>query len=174
MATDRSPQKTFEILRGSIRIPAEVRLHLKAGHKNAKEPENQSIRNGTQASLLHFEPVKPFLDDLKAELGRMLRRNVEYTGVWTISMKQGGYHVEHIHPKGWRSGVCYIEVPDSASGFLRLGFNMERIIVPQAGNIVVFPSWLPHGTTEYRGEKHRLTIAFDLKEAHAPEIPVVG
>lgn len=165
-----------EIRIGHIEIPNEVRVCLKWMHKHAKEPEGQSVRGGTQVNLSRsdLKVIREFLRRLKQAIGFLLPDPFEFEGVWSIGLKAGGRHVPHNHPKGWMSGVCYIEIPDASSGLLQLGLTMEKVIKPRAGNIVLFPSWLPHGTTLYQGSTPRLSVAFDLRKTDATAIPMVG
>lgn len=160
---------------GYIDIPAELRILLKWYHQKATEPKEQSIRGGTQFSLMNsdLKVIKSFLRRLTIELERLIPGNFEIAGVWSTSIQTGGRHIPHVHPKGWKSGVCYIDVPQTTSGLLKLGFRLEQTVVPQAGKIVLFPSWLPHATTEYMGETPRISVAFDLKVSDEAKIPLV-
>lgn len=156
------------VLLDRIVVPDELRLWLKALHKFGHVPQDQSIRNGTQINLSKTDNVaiRSFLSALQKSIFDLIKTPSEYAGVWSIRMNQGGFHVPHNHPKGWMSGVVYIEIPDRESGHLQVGTNLERTIIPEVGRIVLFPSWLPHGTTVYEGSHPRLTIAFDLHEIH--------
>lgn len=42
-------------------------------------------------------------------------------------------------------------------------FTREIENKPKCGEMILFPSWLPHGVREYRGKSKRITIAFNLK-----------
>ena len=41
-------------------------------------------------------------------------------------------------------------------------FSREIDNIPKLGEVLLFPSWLPHGVREYRGIGERITIAFNL------------
>lgn len=135
-------------------------------HKHAKEPENQSIRGGTQVSLkgVRLKELRVFLDHLERTI-KDVHPGTKMDGIWSISMSKHGQHVPHVHPKGEYSGVCYVEIPDKASGILQIGRSLEINVTPEVGKIVTFPSWMPHGTTIYQGEHPRLSIAFDMVKA---------
>jgi len=95
---------------------------------------------------------------------------------WSISVKAGGHHAAHIHPEGCLSGVYYVETPggeDSADlgglEFGRPGFAAPlpadpptRVILPRPGNLVLFPSYLWHGTQTFEAPGNRTTVAFDV------------
>ena len=41
----------------------------------------------------------------------------------------------------------------------------SEVIVPKAGNLVMFPSWLSHGVRPYHGDDVRISIALNLTPA---------
>jgi hypothetical protein len=53
-------------------------------------------------------------------------------------------------------------VPDAALG---LDLPPRRIERPQVGRLVIFPSYLWHGTLPFESEQPRLTVAFDAVPA---------
>ena len=117
------------------------------------------------------------------ELGRdavhpLMARNLGsavITGAWSVQLYRGGFHVNHFHHQGWISTAYYVSVPDevkddaSKSGWLKLGeprfatpgASPERFVQPSAGLLVLFPSYLWHGTNAIQGSQVRTTIAFD-------------
>jgi Flp pilus assembly protein TadD len=100
-----------------------------------------------------------------------------FTGAWSVQLRRLGYHVNHIHPDGWLSSAYYVDVPPEAadpnarSGWIKFGepryevpgAGAERFIQPRPGRLVLFPSYMWHGTTAIQGDAPRLTIAFDVK-----------
>lgn len=109
-----------------------------------------------------------------------LRRNTgDYivTDSWSVILTKSGYHKNHYHPQGWMSSPYYIQVPSiiednkKMQGWLKLGepgFNMykkiqpEKIIKPEVGKLIQFPSYLWHGTTMLEEDVERITIAYDV------------
>ena len=103
-----------------------------------------------------------------------------FTDSWSSRLRCGGYHTPHVHPHGWISSVCYIAVPPAAGdisrreGWLELGrpefgagphAQARRVVQPQVGRLVLFPSMFWHGTTPFDDAEQRLTIAFDVVPA---------
>jgi hypothetical protein len=152
------------------------------------------MRLGTQTSrglLTDEDPlVKAFLAalaaplaDYQAAMGRdpkhpLEARNLspaQLVGCWSVRLRRGGFHVNHIHPQGWISSAYYVSVPPEVadeqlkSGWIKFGeplFPMPggeigRIVQPKPGRLVLFPSYLWHGTTPIQGDEPRMTIAFD-------------
>ena len=99
-------------------------------------------------------------------------------GCWSVKLNGGGHHVNHVHPEGWISSAYYVTVPASdektRSGWINFGepayatkpaSPCERSIQPVAGQLVLFPSYLWHGTNPVIGDELRLTAPFDVVPA---------
>jgi Flp pilus assembly protein TadD len=97
------------------------------------------------------------------------------TGAWSVQLGSGGYHVNHYHDHGWISSAYYAAVPEESddtalrSGWLKFGeprfpapgATPELHVRPVAGTLVLFPSYLWHGTNPIRGMQPRIALAFD-------------
>ena len=98
---------------------------------------------------------------------------------WYIRLKRGGEVLSHIHD-GWLSGVFYVKKDDkknisfSKEGELEVSYklsnlkefkenNFKKTIYVNKGNLILFPSSLPHRVVPYKGSQARLSIAFDMK-----------
>jgi uncharacterized protein (TIGR02466 family) len=106
------------------------------------------------------------------------RRTGDYRieGAWSVRLNPGGFHKDHFHPEGWLSSAFYVETPDSAldsaekQGWIRFGqppyktdpeLPAEHFVRPKPGRLVLFPSYMWHGTVPFTTDERRLTIAFD-------------
>ncbi len=96
-------------------------------------------------------------------------------GVWSARLRPNGFHTDHIHQEGWLSSACYIALPDAIErgheGWIKFGqpgvptrpeLGPERFVKPAPGTLVLFPSYMWHGTVPFSGEQHRMTIAGDF------------
>jgi len=140
----------------------------------------------TQAILRAFEePLRIYLHELGHDADHPFpARNrgsaVINTG-WSVQLQRGGFHVNHYHNQGWVSSAYYVAVPDEVrdtalqSGWLKFGeprfptpqANAARYIRPSAGLLVLFPSYMWHGTNAIHGPQVRTTIAFDALPSRA-------
>ena len=114
---------------------------------------------------------------------------------WATVCRAGAYHAPHSHPDTAWSGVYYVdggaENPDQPlNGMLefldpRAGAEAESApgdpygepfrVRPQAGLLVVFPSWLYHWVHPYAGETPRIAISFNATiKAHAVDEAGIG
>jgi tetratricopeptide (TPR) repeat protein len=115
-------------------------------------------------------------------LGR-LDTGWRFTDSWSSRLRSSGFHVPHVHPHGWISSCYYVALPpvvqtsgeDGAGrpGWLHFGMpdisvpGIEalptRMVRPEVGRLVLFPSYLWHGTVPFNGDGARLTVAFDVE-----------
>lgn len=174
---------------------ADLAIALRRLHGLTTHPLGQSLRHGTQttASLLTSTdpairaffmaidaPLHAYVDRLERGSGPMRRRasgSYRLSGAWSVQLKPGGYHAPHIHPEGWLSSACYIDLPDTVQAEGRqgwIGFGgapftphlpHQHFEKPEPGKLVLFPSYMWHGTVPFEGDQTRLTIAFDVVPA---------
>lgn len=163
-------------------------------HLTLAAPADQSLRGGTQTRGDLFATTDPVLLGLQASLvnsveaglaslvpdtahpflGR-LAAGVTMAGSWSVRLRAQGFHISHIHHKGWLSSAFYVGVPPeinagSEAGTLRFGvpdaalgldLSPRRIVTPSPGRLVIFPSYFWHGTAPFESAAPRLTVAFD-------------
>lgn len=140
---------------------------------HSADPAIQSLARdiaGAVESRLVTLPADPAHPFLARNHGRVM-----FAGAWSVRLKSEGFHISHIHPEGWLSSALYVSLPGCVSagtGAGALAFGVpdaalgldlppRRIVHPHEGLLVLFPSYLWHGTTPFVDEKERLTIAFD-------------
>ncbi len=104
------------------------------------------------------------------------------TGSWSVKLEESGFHVNHVHPEGWISSACYISLPDNITdkeGCIRFGQSPlelglidepDLIITPKEGILVLFPSFMWHGTLPFHSNEMRLTAPFDVVPLEEIEI----
>jgi tetratricopeptide (TPR) repeat protein len=171
-------------------------LHNPHGHRLLY----QSLRQGTETTqdlsrsqdpviqaLFHAfaAPIARYRDHIgqgKDPLRRRNRGSSRYNGSWSVRLHRAGYHTSHVHPRGWISSACYIQLPDSmraghtAEGILSFGapgmittpsLGAELSVRPELGQLVLFPSYFWHGTLPFHSEQARLTVAFDVVPARS-------
>jgi tetratricopeptide (TPR) repeat protein len=109
-------------------------------------------------------------------MGRHATGDYSVVGAWSVFLRPNGFHVDHIHPMGWISSAFYIDVPpeepdDPHAGWIKFGepgvktwpeLGAEHHVKPEPGLLVMFPSYMWHGTVPFRTGERRLTMAFDL------------
>ena len=169
-------------------------LHNPHGHRLLY----QSLRRGTETTqdlsqsrdpviqaLFHAfaAPIARYREHIGQGTDPLRRRNrgaSRFNGSWSVRLHSAGYHTSHVHPRGWISSACYIQLPDSmkaghtGEGILSFGapgmitmplLPAELSLQPEVGQLVLFPSYFWHGTLPFHSEQPRLTVAFDVVPA---------
>jgi len=120
-------------------------------------------------------------DDLPPDhpMRDMVKNRADLIAAWSIRLPAKGFHVNHVHPAGWLSSACHLrpvvaDPADEQAGWLKFGepgiateppLEPEHFHEPQAGLMVIFPSYVWHGTVPFGTGGTRLTIAADFKRA---------
>ena len=166
------------------------RLHDPKGHALLF----QSLRHGTETTAdltrsadpairalfsAFAAPIQRYLEHIGHGPDPLRRRNQgrwRFNGSWSVRLRTSGFHTNHVHPRGWISSACYIELPESVSdagsdeGVLTFGepslvttpaLSPEYSVRPAVGMLVLFPSYFWHGTVPFHSNQVRLTVAFD-------------
>ncbi|HTS22757.1 MAG TPA: putative 2OG-Fe(II) oxygenase [Casimicrobiaceae bacterium] len=132
-------------------------------------------------------PIRSYMSSVGEDpLHPLTQRNTRHyrvSGSWSVLLKPHGHHVDHFHPRGWLSSAFYVEVPESAlgsetrEGWIRFGqppfrtvpaMGPEHFVRPAPGKLVLFPSYMWHGTVPFTTAESRLTVAFDAVPVRAP------
>lgn len=111
-------------------------------------------------------------------LRRRATAGYRIAGMWSVRLRPNGFHVDHIHPQGWLSSACYLALPaaiDSGrEGWIKFGepgvathprLPAEHYVKPEPGMIVLFPSYMWHGTVPFSGDDTRTSAALDIVPA---------
>jgi tetratricopeptide (TPR) repeat protein len=151
--------------------------------RHGTETTEDLTRNTEPAIRALFRAFDAPIRDYMARIGHgsdpLPRRNngtYRFNGSWSVRLRTSGFHHNHVHPRGWISSACYIELPDcmadvaTREGVLtfaepgivtRPPLPVEYEVRPAAGMLVLFPSYFWHGTVPFSGDRTRLTVAFD-------------
>ena len=173
-------QSVLLSLHRSASAPLDQTLHN--GSQTAPKLFAQQVAEVQQFKQLCSQAVSDYISsftiDEQHPFLRRLRPNFNFSGSWSVRLYDQGFHVNHVHPEGWISSSSYIALPalnsDSDEGcitfgkssFLQGGKNrVEKIIRPEKGMLVLFPSYTWHGTIPFStfSDEIRLTAPFDVQ-----------
>ena len=175
---------------------SELSNELQGLHSFYTHPLFQSVRGGSQLPLQSAELARPLIAMLFGAIEAAIRhyaanlsagsdplraRNTgraSLTGAWSVRLRSGGHHADHVHPQGWLSSACYIALPPSIgdgatgkAGWLRFGrpgvktlppLDADHFVKPQPGLLVLFPAYMWHGVEPFESDEPRLSVAFDV------------
>jgi tetratricopeptide (TPR) repeat protein len=158
----------------------------------------QSLRHGTETTRdltrstdravrglfeAFAQPIARYLEHIGEGTDSLRRRNEgrwRFNGSWSVRLRDHGFHMSHVHPRGWISSAFYVALPDvmadtgTDEGVLSFGkpgilttplLEPEYTIRPTPGMLVLFPSYFWHGTIPFQSRQPRLTVAFDVVPA---------
>jgi len=125
--------------------------------------------------------IQQYLNQLPRDPGHpylALRPPAWSLQAWAVVMDKQGHQLAHTHPEGWVSGVYYLSIPAAVNatdpqqaGWIEFGRPLPELIgtdqadvrryQPQAGLLVLFPSYFYHETIPFESATQRISIAFD-------------
>jgi tetratricopeptide (TPR) repeat protein len=127
------------------------------------------------------EAVQRYIEALPRQEHAFLARRTgdfAFAGSWSSRLRDQGFHINHLHPGGWISSCYYVALPEAVrdeqaqQGWITfgapsfdVGLQPRRTIQPAAGRLILFPSFMWHGTNPFRDACARTTIAFDVVPA---------
>ena len=141
---------------------------------DGNNPLVAALRRQIEAAIAAY--IARMDDDDTHPLASRRADGFRFTGSWSSRLRDSGFHTNHIHPRGWISSCYYVAVPDAVEdeaarpGWIKFGepsFDtglnqpIRRTIKPVPGRLVLFPSYMWHGTVPFRSAADRTTIAFD-------------
>lgn len=124
---------------------------------------------------LDAEPAHPFLGGIP----RAYRLNT-----WATLVPEQGEISAHIHEESWLSGAYYPRLPDAMgddgpAGWIEFGRpsaelpavpdDALRLLRPEEGLLLLFPSYLFHRTLPFHGEGERVSLSFDVEPVEKRE-----
>jgi tetratricopeptide (TPR) repeat protein len=153
----------------SLRGGSQTQVNLKRVRKRAIASFFPNLR----------EVIQEYLEVVGNGADAFRRRNkggFRFSSAWSVRLRPNGFHENHVHPKGWISSAFYVDVPgidaqdEKRSGWIKFGepgiatkpqLDAQHFVMPKSGRLVLFPSFMWHGTVPFAGPSHRLTVAFD-------------
>jgi hypothetical protein len=123
-------------------------------------------------------PIRAYIEALPPAslMGKRRASGYRLVGAWSARLRPGGYHANHVHNHGWISSAFYAVTPpdvktsEARAGWLKFGepnlpipgCGPEYFVQPEPGLLVLFPSYMWHGTVPFQDGEERLTAAFDV------------
>jgi uncharacterized protein (TIGR02466 family) len=121
-----------------------------------------------------------------AERGRQYQPIQWVLSAWVNVNRRGNFNRVHVHPGSTWSGTYYVDAGDPESSdpgallylsdpcpgrgaiFLPTHLPSSFKIVPKAGLMILFPSYVPHMVYPHYGNGERISIAFNLRNVPYP------
>jgi len=146
--------------------------------RNAQVPEVQALRQFCATALSHA--VYRLVQQNNPGRPAPMQIGCDLYEAWVHVTRDGGYHEPHYHPNCSWCGIYYLEIGDCRRNppngvnrffppvrtlyedFGSMAFNHNAMSVPpEEGTLVLFPSYVEHSATPYRGTRERIVISFN-------------
>lgn len=121
--------------------------------------------------------VAAFAEDLEFDLEG---KRLALEDIWINVLPEGGMHGSHIHPHSVISGTAYVSMPDGASALKLEDPRSARMmaaparrkdardelrsfayVAPEAGEVLLWESWLRHEVPMNMAEGERISVSFN-------------
>lgn len=167
--------------------PLNVRLAEDLDRMTAPRPQLAPGQGWQTDHILHeMEEFRDLVGIINAASKDVLDRyRIEYdtfmiTGCWANIGPIGAFHIPHIHPNNFLSGVYYVKVQDGAD---TISFHdprpQQEVIAPDVieqnqlnstvhqlklkpGRLVIFPAWFVHSVPRNESNGLRISITFNV------------
>lgn len=146
----------------------------------------RSNRGGWQSDITLWEHgvFKPLLEkvtNITQNIIESISQNhpqMVIRSMWGNINPTGGMNFTHVHPSGWMSGVYYIQLPKGSDEIVfedprparMMDFQRSCLIGdeyfthnPKVGELLLFPSWLPHFVPPNNSREERISIALNIE-----------
>lgn len=132
------------------------KYNLEKNHSSAISSTDYWFRNEKPYSYLLEDSVYSTFE--KDVLNKFNCQGVKYQGAWFQQYEEGSWFSYHTHPNSHFAGIYYIESP--------AGSETEFIIpggpIPQEGQVLIFPSFIPHRSNPNPSSDRKTVVAFNF------------
>lgn len=108
------------------------------------------------------------------------KKNIRIAQMWAIINKHNDFNVIHTHPNSFLSAAYYVQAPKNCGKFKVENPNIaKRYYYPEIekynefnaittgieieqGDLLIFPSYLPHRVSENKTSEDRIVISFNV------------
>ncbi len=178
-------KEDLKTLKKAIKNQEGLNSHIGLKHDNYSKTSYITSYDGKFHKFLD----KPELKNIKNKILKKTAEYIKESGMectnemrnsWFNIQFKGGALGEHTHPFSMVSGALYINVDDKSSPLVfhnpnpciyyisHLDHTKESAyewfqLDPKIGDLVIFPSWLKHGSNQIQnGTKGRTVISFNI------------
>ena len=140
---------------------------------------NLSEQNSIQTKFA-IEVQKYILDCFQNMGWKTQDKNIRITEMWVIINKKESFNVVHTHPNCYLSSAYYVKASKNCGAFIAENPNVaKRYAFPEImnknqynsetagieieeGDLLLFPSYLPHKVSKNESDDDRIVISFNV------------
>ena len=143
--------------------------------------QNFNLRNVNSIQYKFGLKLQTYILDAFQNLGwKIQNKNIKIKEMWAIINKKEDFNVVHTHPNCFLSAAYYVKTPKNCGKFEVENLNLARrhaypeieninelncevtSIDISAGDLLLFPSYLPHKVESNKSNEDRIVISFNI------------
>lgn len=150
-----------------------------ANHKLVGHIKDQHDIDKIQYINLIKEPLNLYVQTAKKWYDKDFKNEVTINSAWVNYMKAGEYNPPHVHSNCSLSSVLFLEVPKNLAkeraayagngagpgkleflyGEMRYLNNINMTVIPQRGDLCIFPANVTHVVAPFKSKGTRISVA---------------
>ena len=154
---------------------------LKRSNKGGWHSQNFKLTEKDSIQFKFAVKIQPYIVNAFQNFGWKIKdKNIRISEMWAIINKKDDFNVIHTHPNCFLSAAYYVkaskncgkfevEHPNSAKKYAfpeiekRNEFNLEVASIDiEEGDLLLFPSYLPHKVSQNNSDQDRIVISFNV------------
>lgn len=152
---------------------------------NGWHSENFDLKDKNSVQYKFLISLKEYIFDVFDKYGWDIDpKKIVCTEMWAIINKKDSFNLIHTHPNSYLSAAYYVRAPENCGKFLvenpnsvsnhsyprisketELNANIRGLDVKE-GDLLFFPSYLPHKVGRNMSDEDRIVISFNININH--------
>ena len=154
---------------------------LKRSNKGGWHSQNFKLTEKDSIQFKFAVKIQPYIVNAFQNFGWKIKdKNIRISEMWAIINKKENFNVVHTHPNCYLSSAYYVKASKNCGAFIaenpnvakrysypeianKNQFNAETAgIEIQEGDLLLFPSYLPHKVSKNESDDDRIVISFNV------------
>ena len=154
---------------------------LKRSNKGGWHSENFQLTDQNSIQFKFALKVQEYILNAFQNFGwKIKNKNIRISEMWAIINKKNDFNVIHTHPNCYLSAAYYVKAPNNCGKFeiehpniakkyafpeieTKNELNLEVASIEiKEGDLLLFPSYLPHKVSQNFSDEDRIVISFNV------------
>ena len=162
-------------------LQSKDRKGLKRSNKGGWHSENFQLTDQNSIQFKFALKVQEYILNAFQNFGwKIKNKNIRISEMWAIINKKNDFNVIHTHPNCYLSAAYYVKAPTNCGKFevehpntakkyafpeieTKNELNLEVASIEiEEGDLLLFPSYLPHKVSQNFSDEDRIVISFNV------------
>ena len=162
-------------------LQSEDQEGLKRSNKGGWHSKNFQLTDQNSIQFKFALKIQEYILNAFQNFGwRIKNKNIRISEMWAIINKKDDFNVIHTHPNCYLSAAYYVKAPSNCGKFeiehpntakkyafpeieTRNELNLEVASIEiEEGDLLLFPSYLPHKVSQNFSDEDRIVISFNV------------